>query len=81
MGIGAGVALGLLWAPGKGARTRHALVEGAKQCVDDMVQGAHNLLETTTCAVEDGKDTLIRRKEGLKNAVEAGRRAYRQATT
>lgn len=81
MGVGAGVAVGLLCAPTPGNKTRRQIVDGAKQQVNDAVQHATDLMDSTSCLLEQGRDEIARQQAGIKNAVAAGKKAYRQATS
>ncbi|HMF79087.1 MAG TPA: YtxH domain-containing protein [Bryobacteraceae bacterium] len=90
LGLGIGVAAGILWAPRTGEETRQILAdkagEGAdylrtraqdgsefvKQRTDDVKQSAADLYEK-------GRTTVVRQRETLNAAVEAGKQAYRDA--
>jgi gas vesicle protein len=90
LGLGIGVAAGILFAPRPGEETRQILAdkagEGAdylrnraqdgseyvKQRRDDIKQSASDLYEK-------GRSTVVRQKETLNAAVEAGKQAYREA--
>jgi gas vesicle protein len=90
LGLGIGVAAGVLWAPRTGEETRQILAdkagEGAdflrtraqdgteylKQRTDDVKQSATDILEK-------GRSTVVRQRETLNAAVEAGKQAYRDA--
>jgi gas vesicle protein len=90
LGLGIGVAAGILWAPRTGEETRQILAdkagEGAdflrtraqdsteylKQRTDEVKQSAADL-------IDKGRSTVIRQKETLNAAVEAGKQAYRDA--
>lgn len=78
LGLGLGVAVGILFAPKSGAETRQLLKtkadegkEYVKRCADDVRHEAEELIER-------GKRTVARQKEQLSTAVEAGRQAYRE---
>jgi gas vesicle protein len=79
LGLGLGVAVGVLFAPQSGEETRRMLRDKAEESVDDLKRRATDLQETATDALDRGKQTLQRRKETLAAAVEAGRQAYREA--
>jgi gas vesicle protein len=90
LGLGIGVAAGILFAPRPGEETRQLLAdkagEGAdylrnraqdgseyvKQRSDDLKQSAADLYEKS-------RSTVVRQKETLNAAVEAGKQAYRDA--
>jgi gas vesicle protein len=103
LGLGIGVAAGILWAPRPGEETRQLIAdkagEGAdylkaragegtdylraraqesteyvKQRTDDLRQSASDLYDK-------GRSTVVRQKETLNAAVEAGKQAYRDAVS
>jgi gas vesicle protein len=99
LGLGIGVAAGILWAPRTGEETRQLIAdkagEGAdylrtrteegkeyvRQQADNLKQQADNLKGSATEIIEKGRTTVIRQKENLAAAVEAGKQAYRDAVT
>lgn len=90
LGLGIGIAAGILFAPRAGEETRQILSdkagEGAeylknraqdgteyvKQRSDDLKQSASDLYDK-------GRSTIVKQKETLNAAVEAGKNAYREA--
>jgi gas vesicle protein len=90
LGLGIGVAAGILFAPRAGEETRQILSdkagEGAeylknraqdgteyvKQRSDEIKQSAADLYDK-------GRSTVVKQKETLNAAVEAGKNAYREA--
>jgi gas vesicle protein len=81
LGLGLGVAVGVLFAPKSGAETRQLLRSKAEEGTDYVKRRSEDLKETATEAVERGKQTIQRHKDNLAAAVEAGKVAYREATT
>lgn len=81
LGLGLGVAVGVLFAPQSGAETRRMLRDRADEGADYVRRKTSELRESATEAYERGKQTLQRKKESLTAAVEAGRQAYREATS
>jgi gas vesicle protein len=81
LGIGLGVAVGVLFAPQSGEETRRLLKDKADEGADYVRRRSNELRETATDTLERGKQTLQRKKESLTAAVDAGRQAYREATT
>ena len=79
LGLGLGVAVGVLFAPKSGAETRALLREKADESSDYVKRRSTELRDQTLEAVERGKDQVQRHKENLSAAVEAGRAAYREA--
>lgn len=80
LGLGLGVAAGILFAPQSGAETRRLLKEKAEEGADYVRRRGSELQETAAEAIDRGKQSLQRRKDSLTAAVEAGRQAYREAT-
>jgi gas vesicle protein len=81
LGLGLGVAAGVLFAPKSGAETRLFLRSKAEEGTDYVKQQADNLKETAADTLERSKQTIQKHKENLASAVEAGKQAYREATT
>ncbi len=79
LGLGIGVAAGVLFAPKSGAETRAYLRDRAEEGADYVKRTSTDLRDTATDAVEKGKAQVQRHKENLSAAVEAGRAAYRDA--
>jgi len=90
LGLGLGVAAGVLWAPRPGEETRQLLADKAGEGADylksrttegkDYVrQRADDLKDSASDIYEKGKSTVTRHKENLNAAVEAGKQAYRDA--
>jgi gas vesicle protein len=91
-GLGAGVAVGILFAPDSGAGTRESIRRRAVEGRDLMNakadegreyvkrQGA-KLIDQTNDFVERGKRVVNEQKEKVTNAVEAGTAAYRASAS
>jgi gas vesicle protein len=79
LGLGLGVAAGVLFAPKAGAETRDFLLSKANEGVDATVRTAQDLREQAAEKVERSKAAVSRQKENLTAAVDAGRQAYREA--
>jgi gas vesicle protein len=80
IGIAAGATVGLLLAPQTGGESRRALAAKTKETAQTAREHAAELLDSATSFVESGRAALVRKQEGLKNAVEAGRKAYSYTT-
>jgi gas vesicle protein len=80
LGLGLGVAVGVLFAPKSGVETRLLLRSKAEEGTDYVKRSAEDLKESATEALDRGKQTIQRHKENLAAAVEAGKQAYREAT-
>jgi len=80
LGLGLGVAVGVLFAPKSGAETRGLLKAKAEESTDYVRRRGDELRHSASDAIERSKESLLRRKENLAAAVEAGKQAYREAT-
>ena len=92
VGMGVGVAVGMLLAPRSGEETRRILREKAEEGSEYVRSRADEgkeyvrrrsteLRENATDAFERGKDAIARQKDQLSMAVEAGKQAYRETLT
>ncbi len=72
IGMGIGAALGILFAPGSGEETRDYLVGGAQDKLDEAVGAGRKWARRAEQSVDDAK-------ERVRDAAEAGERAYREA--
>jgi gas vesicle protein len=90
LGLGLGVAAGVLWAPRRGEETRQLLADKAGESADYLKsrttegkeyvrQRADDLKDSASDIYEKGRSTVTRHKENLNAAVEAGKQAYRDA--
>ena len=71
LGLGLGVAAGVLFAPKSGAETREFLRSKAEEGGDYVKQQAGNIKETAAEALERSKQTIQKHKDNLASAVEA----------
>jgi gas vesicle protein len=72
IGIGVGVAVGILLAPKSGKDTRDQIVGGVKEGLEAAVAKGQNLTRRVQQTLDDAK-------ERLKDAADAGEQAYRDA--
>ncbi len=90
LGLGIGVAAGLLWAPRTGEETRALLADKAGEGADYLKSRAQDgsdyvkqrtgdLKNTASDLYDKGRSTVYQQKENLNAAVEAGKQAYREA--
>ena len=79
LGLGLGVAAGVLFAPKAGVETREFLRSKADEGVELAKRRAQELRDQAAEAVERGKTTVQRHKDNLSAAVEAGKAAYRDS--
>jgi len=80
-GLGIGAAIGVLYAPKAGRETREMIMQKAEEGRDYARDGAQKAREQAGQWVNKGKDALGQQKEQFRSAYEAGRQAYREATT
>ena len=79
LGLGIGVAVGILFAPKSGEETRRFIKDRAgdgREFIKRKGEAARGLAEEY---VERGKTMVARQKDQLSAAVEAGKAAYREA--
>ena len=81
LGLGMGVAVGLLFAPQSGEETRGLIKSKADEGKDLLKRRASELRENAADALARSKDTIVRQKENLAAAVDAGKQAYRDAVS
>ena len=81
LGLGVGVAIGMLFAPKSGSETRELIKTKAGEGGEYIKQRSADLKDTATGWVDKGKDALNRQKDTLNDAMEAGKQAYRDAVS
>jgi gas vesicle protein len=81
LGLGVGVAVGVLFAPKSGEETRELLRTKAGESADLLKRRSEELRETASEYVDKGRTAVKRQKEQLSNAVEAGKQAYRESVS
>jgi len=92
VGLGVGVAVGMLMAPRSGEETRQILREKADESKDFLRSKADEskeymrkrgseLRESASDLVDRSKEALGRQKDQLAMAVEAGKQAYRESVS
>jgi gas vesicle protein len=90
VGLGIGVAVGLLMAPRSGEETRQFLRSKADEGTDFLRTKADEgkefvrrrgteLRDSASDLIDRSKDAIARQKEQLAMAVEAGKQAYRES--
>jgi gas vesicle protein len=80
-GLGIGAAVGILYAPKSGDEVRQRIREVAGDIPDTVKERARQAREQAGNWTEKGRDYLNQQKEQIRSAYEAGRQAYREATT
>ena len=81
LGLGLGVAVGLLFAPKSGAETRELLLTKADEGKEYLKRRTSDLRESAEEVIEKGKTAVSRQRDNLSSAVEAGKQAYREAVS
>jgi len=81
LGMGIGVAVGILFAPKSGEETRELIRTKAGEGRDYLKRRGEEARESATEWVERGRTAVSRQKEQLSAAVEAGKQAYREAVS
>ncbi len=92
LGLGIGVAAGILWAPRAGDETRQLIADKAGEGADFLKNRAQegteyvrqrtdDLKQSAADLYEKGRSTVNRQKDTLSAAVEAGKQAYRDAVS
>jgi len=90
LGLGIGVAAGILWAPRSGEETRQLLADKAGDSADylrtraqdgtEYLKSRTDEIKTSASDIYDkGRTHLAKHKENLAAAVDAGKHAYREA--
>lgn len=78
LGLGLGVAAGLLLAPRSGQETRDLLMNKADEGKDYLKRQTDELRGSASDMVDKGRDVINRQRDSLNDAIEAGRQAYRE---
>ena len=81
LGLGLGVAAGLLFAPKSGPETRDLLRSKADEGKEYLKRRSSEVVDQASDVIERGKSTVSRQRENLVAAVEAGKQAYREAVS
>jgi gas vesicle protein len=90
LGLGIGVAAGILWAPRSGEETRQLIADRAGDGADYLRTRAQdgteyvknqseNLKQSASDLYDKGRVTVAKHKENIAAAVDAGKHAYREA--
>jgi gas vesicle protein len=81
LGLGVGVAIGMLFAPKSGEETRELIKNKAGEGGEYLKQRGSELKDTASGWVDKGREAVGRQKENLNEAMEAGKQAYRDAVS
>jgi gas vesicle protein len=80
-GLGLGALVGVLYAPRSGRETREQILRSADEGREWAGTRAREAREQANQWVERGKDVVRAQKDQIGSAIDAGRQAYRSATT
>src|SRR3954471_8453868 len=80
-GLGIGAAIGVLYAPKPGRETGDLIMQKAEEGRTMPRDSAQKARDQAGEWVSKGKDAIGQQKEQFRSAYEAGRQAYREATT
>lgn len=78
LGLGVGIAAGLLFAPNSGEETRAMIRSKANDGKDYVKRRSGEVRESASELIDKGRDAVNRQKEQLSAAVQAGKQAYRE---
>jgi gas vesicle protein len=79
LGLGVGVAVGMIFAPVAGSEARGAIRSKALEGGDYLRRRSEEFRDSAGDVVQRGKEIVNRQKDQLSAAVDAGRQAYREA--
>jgi gas vesicle protein len=78
LGLGVGVAVGMVVAPVSGEEARVRIRDTASEGGDYLRRRSRDLADSASGLVDKGKSAVRGQREQLNAAVEAGRQAYRE---
>ena len=79
LGLGAGVVVGMLFAPRSGTETRNYLQTKTREGTDYLKKQGEDLADGATATIERGKQQLRNQVNNLSDAIDGGKQAYREA--
>src|SRR5437879_611797 len=79
LGLGLGVAAGLLFAPKSGAETRDLILTKADESKDYLRRRGEQLRDSANDVLEKGRSVVTKQRDQISSAIEAGKQAYRDA--
>lgn len=80
LGIGVGATVGVLYAPAAGEEFRSDLIRRADDGREFVRRRGEDLRQRAGDALDKGRGAVSGQRDQLAAALEAGRRAYREAT-
>jgi len=78
LGLGLGVAAGILFAPKAGSETRELIKNKTNESADYLRRQSGQIRDAAGDLVDRGRTVLNRQKDTLNDAMEAGKQAYRE---
>ena len=78
-GLGTGLALGVLFAPGSGEETRMYLADSARQGLDKAKTKGEEFSRRAQDVVTRGKEAVTRGKETVSESMDAAKQSAKQA--
>ena len=78
-GLGTGLALGVLFAPGSGEETRMYLADSARQGLDKAKAKGEEFSRRAQDVVNRGKEAVTRGKEAVSETVDSAKQSAKQA--
>ncbi len=81
LGLGVGIGIGMLFAPKSGSETRQLIKDKTGEGTDYLKQRSTELRDSAGDLINKGKDAINRQRDTISDAMEAGKQAYRDATT
>jgi gas vesicle protein len=81
LGLGIGVAVGMMFAPTAGAETRTLLRVRASEGADSIRRRGSQLREGATGLVDRGREFVNRQRDNVASSVQAGKQAYSDTMT
>jgi len=78
-GLGTGLALGVLFAPGSGEETRMYLADSARQGLDKAKAKGEEYSRRAQDVVKRGKEAVTRGKEAVSEGVDSAKQSAKQA--
>ena len=79
LGLGVGVAAGLLFAPKSGAETRDLILTKADESKEYLRRRGEQFRDSASDVIDKGKNVVSKQREQIASAIEAGKQAYRDA--
>jgi gas vesicle protein len=79
LGLGVGVAVGMMFAPVAGSEARGRIRSKASEGGDYIRRRSEQLRDSASDVVSRGREMVSRQRDQLSAAVDAGKQAYREA--